>query len=108
MPVEVADRNRDWGGAIKSYNSQEMLTRSTPHKHGLAALLLPAPIKVLAILGLMAFLTTVETLTPGIIQHGIGESRMECSPPQLPHLATRSPVRGGVGTRGWNLALGLR
>ena len=49
-----------------------MLTRSTPHKHGLAALLLHAPVDVLASLGLMAFLTTVKALTLGLVQQGIG------------------------------------
>ena len=72
MPREVADRNRDRGEAIKSYNSEEMLTRGTPYKHGLAALLLLAPIRKLASLGLMAFLATVKALALGIIQQGIG------------------------------------
>ena len=36
-------------------------------------------------------------------RRGFVQSRVLCLPPQLPHLASRSPVRGGVGADlGWN------
>ena len=51
---------------------KQMLTGSTPYKHGSAALLLLAPVGKRTRLGLMAFLATVDAFAFVLIQEGIG------------------------------------
>ena len=89
-----------------------MLARGGADMQSSAALRLFAAIGLLAIFGLVAFLTAIEKVRSAASSKGFGKSRVLCLPPQLPHLASRSPVRGAVGAdRAWNCgrvpALGL-
>ena len=65
-PREVADRNRDRGGAIKSYNSQKVIAGSSD-KQGLPAIRLLASVRLLAVFGLVALFTTIDTFALGHI-----------------------------------------